>query len=101
MPAAWTYHDLALTMNTYPAQTPSGRRGDQGRILRLRGASRAGVVLLRQRRVERHAPSASARFVGQTREALREKPLHPFVHKAPADPNRGRNGGDRDSIGDE
>jgi hypothetical protein len=47
----------------------------------------------------RHAPTA--RFVRQALDALRQKALRPFVHKAPADPDRGRNGGDRDPIGDE
>src|SRR5262245_60939464 len=48
-----------------------------------------------------YAPGATARFVRQALDALRQKALHPFVHKAPADPDRGSNGGDRDLLGDE
>ncbi len=51
-----------------------------------------GVLLLRGS-LARHAPTA--RFVRQSLDALRQKSLHPFVHKAPADPDRGSNGGDR------
>ena len=69
--------------------------------LRLLGVSRACVVLRRQRRVARPAPGAPARFVGQTREALREKPLHPSVDKGAADADHGGNVGDGDPIGDQ
>ena len=47
----------------------------------------------------RHAPTA--RFVRQGLDPLRQKALHPCAHTAPAEPNRGRNGRDRDSISDE
>jgi len=47
----------------------------------------------------RHAPTA--RFVRQSVDALRQKALCPCVHKAPADPDPGRNGSDRYPIGEE
>ena len=58
-------------------------------------------VPLYQDRLARHAPVAAARFVGQSLYALVLKPLHPFVDKATADPDRGGNIGDRHTIGDE
>src|SRR4030095_2640336 len=39
--------------------------------------------------------------VRQALAALRQKPLHPFIDKAAANPDRGRNGGDRLPLGDE
>jgi hypothetical protein len=56
---------------------------------------------LRQSRLGRHAVRARARFVDQSRHALRQKPLHPFVDKATADPDGGGHVGNRLPIGDE
>ena len=39
-----------------------------------------------------------ARFVGQALDALLQKPLHPLIDKAPADPDCLRNGGDRHAV---
>ena len=47
------------------------------------------------------ASGATAGFVGQSREALLQKPPRPLVDKATADAHRGGNGGDRDAIGQE
>jgi hypothetical protein len=49
----------------------------------------------------RPRPSAAAWFVCQAFETLVQKTLHPFVDKAPADPDRGGDMGDRDPIGQE
>jgi hypothetical protein len=43
--------------------------------------------------------SATARLVGQSLQALLQKPLHPFIDKAPADPNRDSNLGDWHPVG--
>jgi hypothetical protein len=61
--------------------------------------SRAHVVLLRWSMLERHTPMAAAGFVCQPLQALLRKPLHPFVNKATADPDRGGNVGDWYPIG--
>src|SRR5712691_3886086 len=65
------------------------------------GASCADVMLLRQGWLARHAPVAPARFVGQSFYALLQKPLHPFVDKAAADPDRGGDVGNPYPIGHE
>ena len=65
------------------------------------GESRAHVVLLRWNMLGQHNPMASAGFVCQPLQAILHKPLHPFVDKATADPDRGRNIGDGHPIGDE
>jgi len=65
------------------------------------GTSRAPIVLLRQGRGGRHAPRATARLVGQPRQALLQKPLRPLVDKAATDPHRGGNGADRMPISEE
>jgi hypothetical protein len=44
---------------------------------------------------------AAAGFVCQPLQPLLQKPLHPLVNKATADPDRGGNFGDRYPIGDE
>jgi len=49
--------------------------------------------------LERHTPMAAAGFVCQPLQALLRKPLHPFVNKATADPDRGGNVGDWYPIG--
>jgi hypothetical protein len=41
------------------------------------------------------------RLIGQPCKALLQKPLHPFVDKVAADPDRGGNMGDRNPIGNE
>ena len=46
-------------------------------------------------------PTAATWFVYQTLETLVQKTLHPFVDKAPADPNGDGDMGDRDPIGQE
>jgi hypothetical protein len=65
------------------------------------GASRAHGVRLPQGRPRRPAPVAAFPFAGQSFYALLEKPLHPLVHKAPADPDRGGNVRDRHAISKE
>ena len=45
--------------------------------------------------------SAATSFVGQPEKPLLQKPLHPFIDKAAADPHRGSDVGDRDPIGHE
>ena len=47
------------------------------------------------------APVATTRFVGQSLDALLQKPLDPFVDKAPANADGGRHVGDGYPIGDE
>ena len=47
------------------------------------------------------ASMAAAGLVGQSREALLEKPLYPFVDKAAADANRRGNVGDRHPVSQE
>jgi len=49
----------------------------------------------------RHTRWARARFVSQSLHTLRQKPPHPCVDKAAADPNRGGNVRDRHALGDE
>jgi hypothetical protein len=44
------------------------------------------------------ASAATARFVGQALDALLQKPLHPLIDKASADPDCLRNGGDRHAV---
>ena len=65
-------------------------------------ARRAHIVLLRAGtgRLARHTMRAAARLVSQSLQALHQKPLHPFVDKAPADPDRGSNVGNRHPISD-
>jgi hypothetical protein len=63
--------------------------------------SPARVVLSYEGRLTRHAPKATAWFVGQARYALLHKPLHPFVDKAAADANRVGDVGDRDPVSEE
>ena len=46
-------------------------------------------------------PDPTPRFVSQSLDALLQKSLHPFVHKAPVDPDPGRNVSDRDAIDEE
>ena len=46
-------------------------------------------------------PPPTPRFVRQSLDALLQKSLHPFVHKATADPDPDSNVGDRDAIGEE
>ena len=41
---------------------------------------------------------AACRFGGQACDALLEKPLHPFVDKAAADPDRRSNRADRPAL---
>jgi hypothetical protein len=57
-----------------------------------------GVRLLR---LPLARPVPPARSVHQARDALRQKPLRPFVDKATADPDRRGNGGDRSPLGEE
>ena len=47
------------------------------------------------------APVATTRFVGQSLYTLLQKPLDPFVDKAPANADGGRHVGDGYPIGDE
>jgi hypothetical protein len=47
------------------------------------------------------APRAAARFVDPSLQVLRQKPLHPFVDKTTADPNRGGHVGNRHPISQE
>ena len=54
--------------------------------------SRAYVVWLPQSWLGWHAPMAAAGLVGQALDALLQKPLHPFIDMATADPNRRGNG---------
>ena len=44
---------------------------------------------------------ATTRFVGQSLYTLLQKPLYPFVDKAPANADCGSHVGDRYPIGDE
>jgi hypothetical protein len=55
------------------------------------------VLLLRGSRVR---PAPTARFVHQARDALRQKPLRPFVDKAPTEADRHGYGGDRSPLGE-
>ena len=65
------------------------------------GASPARVVLLHEGLLAWHATRATARFVGQSFHALLQKPLHPLVDKATADPDRRGNSSERYAIGQE
>jgi hypothetical protein len=67
----------------------------------LAGASCADIVLLRQGRLARHATVATTEFIGQPLHPCQEKPLHPLIDKATADPDGGGNVGDRYPIGHE
>jgi hypothetical protein len=66
-------------------------------FLRLAGPSRTDRGR-RQSRRRRPGPAAPARLVGQPHETDLQKPLYPLIDKAPADPDRGGNRGDRDAI---
>src|SRR5688572_2133251 len=63
--------------------------------------SRAHIVLLPHSRLGWYTPMATAGFVCQPFQTLLQKPLHPLVNKATADPDRDSNFGDRHPIGNE
>src|SRR5262249_1819736 len=68
-----------------------------------RGSGRSGATLCHgglclRGSLARHRPTA--RFVHQALDTLLLKALRPSVHKAPADPDHGGNGGGRDPIGE-
>jgi hypothetical protein len=44
------------------------------------------------------AAAATARFVGQSLDALRQKPLYPLIDKTTADPDHRRNVRDRPAV---
>jgi len=58
-------------------------------------------VRRRAGRLGRHAPVAAFSFVDQAFHAFVEKPLHPLVDKAPADPGGGGRIGDRQPVSQE
>src|SRR5215831_15737245 len=79
-------------LDLLPSPTISGRG---------HGASRAHTGCVRQGSRAWHAPVARARFVRQPLQALLQKPLHPFIDKAAADPHGGGDVGQRYAIGHE
>jgi hypothetical protein len=74
-------------------------------LLRLLQAAMAhgmsGEALLLRGSLARSAPVPAPPFVRQARDALLQKSPRPFVDKATAEPDQGRNVGDRDAIGAE
>jgi len=107
----WPCESCIASPLTFPSPLHRCPEGSDGKLLwicnpipcspRLAGASCADRVLLRQGSLARHAPGTAAGFVGQALDAFLQKPLHPFIDMATADPNRRGNGGDRDPIGHE
>ena len=97
----WEVADVAITHtedDSTPRDTDTAYREALGRSALNLSLS---TVFLCQSRVRRHALGAAARSVGQSLYALLEKPLHPLVDKATADPDRRGNVGDRHPISDE
>ena len=87
----------------------SATPGGHATPLRARAACTASAlshgrgVRLLWRPLARYAPTLppTPRFIRPSRDALLQKSLHPFVYKAPADPDPDSNVGDRDAIGEE